>query len=57
MPIWLRRLTAAMIKDHYEKEQEAIEKSRGVEKLNAPPSKVAKPAIRQPSYTTKASTK
>jgi len=46
-----------MIKDHYEKEQEAIEKSRGVEKLNAPPSKVAKPAIRQPSYTTKASTK
>jgi hypothetical protein len=57
MPIWLRRLTAAMIKDHYEKEQEAIEKSRGVEKLQAPTSKVSRPGIKHPTYTTKASPK
>ena len=46
-----------MIRNHYEREKEAIEKNRGVEKLEAPASKVARPGIKNPTYTTKASTK
>lgn len=42
-----------MIRDHYEKEQEAIEKSRGIEKLEAPSSKIARPGVKSPTYTTK----
>ena len=57
MPIWLRKLTAVMIRTHYEKEKEAIEKNRGVEKLEMPTSKVVRPGIKNPTYTTKASTK
>lgn len=42
-----------MIKEHYKQEQEAIDKSYGIEKLEAPTSKIAKPGIKHPTYTTK----
>lgn len=52
MPIWLRNFTYRQIEEHYQKEQEAYEKNSGKQKLGKDVPKG--PAIRQPSYTTKA---
>jgi len=52
MPIWLRRFTFKKLKEHYDKENEAIEKASKQSKNK----KIHKPAI-APDYTTKASTK
>lgn len=55
MPIWLRRITFSMIQQYYEEEREAMEKARGVEKLENTSSSVTRPNIKAPSYTTKSS--
>ena len=61
MPIWLRRFTASSIKEHYEKEKEAQEeahrKAKGIENATSQNTKILKPAIKSPTYSTKASTK
>jgi hypothetical protein len=57
MPLWLRRYTFNVIKEYYDKEKEEQEKQmRGSETLTNK-SKIAKPPIVEPSYTTKASKK
>ena len=51
MPIWLRNFTFQKINEFYEKEAEATKKaSRGT----TPSSMPKGPAIRKPSYSTKA---
>lgn len=61
MPIWLRRFTAASIKEHYEREKEAQEeahkRAQGIENATPQNTKLARPAIKSPTYSTKASTK
>lgn len=52
MPIWLRKFTFQKMNEFYEKEKEEINKASGKSKLgNSTP---RGPAIRQPSYTSKA---
>lgn len=52
MPIWLRNFTFQKMKEHYEKEAEEMKKAT---KGKGGSSMPKGPAIRQPSYTTKAS--
>ena len=52
MPIWLRKFTFQQINEFYEKEAAAAKKASGKSTLGENPPKG--PAIRQPSYTTKA---
>jgi len=51
MPIWLRNFTFQKMNEYYEKEQEAMNKSK-----SKAPSKAAPrgPSVRKPSYSTKA---
>jgi hypothetical protein len=54
MPVWLRRITFSMIKDHYEKEAEETEKQQNMLKNNGK-NEIARPNITpNPTYTTKA---
>ena len=48
MPVWLRNFTFGRIKDHYDKEKEAIEKANSKSKSSTP----LKPNIK-PNYKTK----
>lgn len=61
MPIWLRRYTASSIKDFYDKQREAEEeaqkKARGIESATPQNTQIARPNIKSPTYSTKASTK
>ena len=61
MPIWLRRYTASSIRDFYEKQKEAEEeaqkKARGIESATPQNTQIARPNIKSPTYSTKASTK
>jgi hypothetical protein len=61
MPIWLRRYTASSIKDFYDKQREAEEtaqqKARGIENATPQNTQIARPNIKAPTYSTKASTK
>jgi hypothetical protein len=51
MPIWLRNFTFQKMNEFYEKEQEAMNKS----KSKAPAKSAPKgPSVRKPSYSTKA---
>jgi len=52
MPIWLRTYTYKNIEEFYQKEQEQYEKNSGKKKLGKDIPKG--PAIKQPSYSTKA---
>lgn len=52
MPIWLRTFTFKNIQEYYEKEKASYEKSQGKSKLTG--NKARGPAIRKPSYNTKA---
>jgi hypothetical protein len=55
MPIWLRRFTFETLKEHYEKQQEAMEKQQNMLKNNNK-GEISRPNIapKQPTYTTKA---
>lgn len=54
MPLWLRRTTFFMIKEHYDKEAEEHEKQNNMLKNNKK-SEIARPNIAPtPTYTTKA---
>jgi len=61
MPIWLRKFTAASIKEHYEKQkelqEEAHKKAQGIENATPQNTQIARPNIKSPTYSTKASTK
>jgi hypothetical protein len=52
MPIWLRNFTFQKMNEFYEKEAEEIKKANKGKGSSSIPKG---PAIRQPSYTTKAS--
>jgi len=54
MPIWLRKFTFQKINEFYEKEAEAAAKASGKSTNKSMP---RGPAIKQPSYTSKASNK
>ena len=54
MPLWLRRTTFFMIKEHYDKEAEEYEKQNNTLK-NKGKTEIARPDISPaPTYTTKA---
>ena len=54
MPLWLRRTTFFMIKEHYDKETEEQEKQNNMLK-NKGKSEITRPNIApSPTYTTKA---
>ena len=48
MPIWLRNFTFQKMQEHYEKEKEEYDK------VNKKSSQLKGPAIKKPSYSTKA---
>jgi hypothetical protein len=50
MPLWLRRTTFNLIKEHYDKQDEAIEKQRNTLK-NSNNKEISRPNI-SPTYTT-----
>jgi hypothetical protein len=55
MPLWLRRPTFNLLKDHYDKEQEAMEKQQNMLKNKSGNKEISRPNIAQtPTYTTKA---
>jgi hypothetical protein len=51
MPLWLRRTTFNLIKEHYDKQDEAIEKQRNTLK-NSNNKEISRPNI-TPNYTAK----
>lgn len=53
MPIWLRRTTFNLLKEHYDKQNEEAEKQQNMLK-NKGKGEVTRPNIPQPTYTTKA---
>lgn len=53
MPIWLRRTTFNLLKEHYDKQNEEAEKQQNMLK-NKGKNEVTRPNIPQPTYTTKA---
>ena len=58
MPLWLRRTTFNLIKEHYDKEAEEYEKQQNTLKNKSGSKSVSKPNIApKPTYTTKAPTK
>lgn len=61
MPIWLRNYTFKTIQEFYEKqkeaEEEAEEEARGIENATPQNTQIARPNIKAPTYSTKASTK
>ena len=58
MPLWLRRTTFNLLKDHYDKEQEAMEKQQNMLKNKSGNKEISRPNIAQtPTYTTKAAKK
>ena len=53
MPLWLRRTTFNLLKEHYDEIKEAHEKHQNMLKNNKSKSEVARPNI-SPTYITKA---
>jgi hypothetical protein len=51
MPVWLRNYTFQKLNEYYEKEKEAMDKSRSKAPTKAAP---RGPSVRKPSYSTKA---
>jgi hypothetical protein len=52
MPLWLRRTTFNLIKEHYDEQNEEIEKQQNI--INNPSkNEVARPNISPPDYITK----
>ena len=55
MPLWLRRVTFNLIKEYYEKQNEAAEKQQNMLKNKTGSKDLSRPNIAQkPTYTTKA---
>jgi len=55
MPLWLRRITFNLMKEHYDKENEEIEKQNNMLKNKTNSKDIARPNIAPtPNYTTKA---
>lgn len=58
MPVWLRKFTFEKLKEHYEKQQEAINKQQNMLK-NTPSKDIARPDVapkkptQTPTYTAK----
>ena len=61
MPVWLRNFTFNKIKLFYDEqkraEEEAMDKAKGIQKLNNSPSAIQQPNIPKATYSTKASKK
>ena len=56
MPLWLRRTTFNLMKDHYDKETEEQEKQQNMMKNKGNKGNLSRPNIapQTPTYTTKA---
>jgi hypothetical protein len=55
MPLWLRKTTFTLIKNYYEKQNEAAEKQQNMLKNKSGNKDISRPNIApQPNYTTKA---
>ena len=57
MPIWLRRTTFNLLKEHYDKQNEEAEKQQNMLKNKSGSKDIAKPNIPNPTYTTKKASK
>lgn len=57
MPIWMRKFTYNQIREFYEKQREEEEKAMNKAKGYQDATKIAKPPVVNPTYTTKAPTK
>jgi hypothetical protein len=58
MPLWLRRTTFNLLKEHYDKQNEEAEKQQNMLKNKSGNKEVARPNIAPtPTYTTKAAKK
>jgi hypothetical protein len=57
MPIWLRRTTFNLLKEHYDKQNEEAEKQQNMLKGSNKAKEIAKPNIPNPTYTTKKASK
>lgn len=53
MPLWLRKATFNLMKEHYDKQNEENEKQQSMLK-NKKDTSVSRPNISPPTYTTKA---
>ena len=56
MPLWLRKTTFNLIKEHYDKQNEEAEKQNNMLKNKTGNKDISRPniATKQPTYTTKA---
>jgi hypothetical protein len=55
MPLWLRRTTFNLLKEHYDNQKEEMEKQQNMLKNKTNDKNIARPNIApKPTYTTKA---
>lgn len=58
MPLWLRRITFNLLKEHYDKQNEEMEKQQNMLKSSSGNKEISRPNIApKPTYTTKAAKK
>jgi hypothetical protein len=53
MPLWLRRTTYNLLREHFEKQNEENEKQQNMLKNAKPNKNIARPNIANPTYTAK----
>jgi hypothetical protein len=53
MPLWLRRTTYNLLREHFEKQNEENEKQQNMLKNTKPNKNIARPNIANPTYTAK----
>ena len=54
MPLWLRRTTFNLMREYYEKQNEAQEKQNNILKNSGKNKEISRPNISPPTYVTKA---
>jgi hypothetical protein len=54
MPLWLRKTTFNLLKEHYDKESEEYQKQQNTLKNNGKNKEISRPNIASPTYVTKA---
>ena len=57
MPIWLRKTTFSLLKEHYDKQNEEQEKQNKMLNGGNKNKEISKPNIPNPTYTTKKASK
>jgi hypothetical protein len=54
MPLWLRKTTFNLLKEHYDKESEEYQKQQNTLKNKGKSKEISRPNIAPPTYVTKA---